>query len=172
MSGVWPACTCLVSKAQPAVGSISSVIGDVTPGNGMGVPKGTRIRSEDGSWVTAHGGPPHQVSLSLWGPSNGPALAVQPGYGYSTWSITRGTPPRLEGCRPASRGLTLTLMTETKRNSLPRVGATRFFGLRSRVPMVLHGVPIWHGENAPCFRRRSPRCAHTRQLSADPCPTR
>jgi len=25
--------------------------------------------------------------------------------------ITRGTPPRLEGCRPASRGLTLTLMT-------------------------------------------------------------
>ena len=25
--------------------------------------------------------------------------------------ITRGTPPRLEGCRPASRGLTLALMT-------------------------------------------------------------
>ena len=35
--------------------------------------------------------------------------------GYSTWSITRGTPPRLEGCRPASRGLTLALMTEEKR---------------------------------------------------------
>ena len=28
--------------------------------------------------------------------------------------ITRGTPPRLEGCRPASRGLTLALMTNTK----------------------------------------------------------
>jgi len=27
--------------------------------------------------------------------------------------ITRGTPPRLEGCRPASRGLTLALMTGT-----------------------------------------------------------
>src|SRR3954471_24542094 len=25
--------------------------------------------------------------------------------------ITRGTPPRLEGCRPASRGLTLALLT-------------------------------------------------------------
>jgi len=25
--------------------------------------------------------------------------------------ITQGTPPRLEGCRPASRGLTLALMT-------------------------------------------------------------
>ena len=29
--------------------------------------------------------------------------------------ITRGTPPRLEGCRPASRGLTLALMTGSKR---------------------------------------------------------
>ncbi|VBA36091.1 hypothetical protein LAUMK13_00988 [Mycobacterium innocens] len=28
--------------------------------------------------------------------------------------ITRGTPPRLEGCRPASRGLTLALMTDSK----------------------------------------------------------
>ena len=26
--------------------------------------------------------------------------------------ITQGTPPRLEGCRPASRGLTLALNTE------------------------------------------------------------
>jgi hypothetical protein len=28
--------------------------------------------------------------------------------------ITRGTPPRLEGCRPASRGFALALMTNTK----------------------------------------------------------
>ena len=28
--------------------------------------------------------------------------------------ITRGTPPRLEGCRPASRGLALALMTDVK----------------------------------------------------------
>lgn len=28
--------------------------------------------------------------------------------------ITRGTPPRLEGCRPASRGLMLALMTKYK----------------------------------------------------------
>jgi hypothetical protein len=28
--------------------------------------------------------------------------------------ITRGTPPRLEGCRPASRGLALALMTASK----------------------------------------------------------
>src|SRR5581483_12376567 len=38
--------------------------------------------------------------------------------------ITRGTPPRLEGCRPASRGLTLALMTETKLSSLARSGAS------------------------------------------------
>src|ERR1700742_4555894 len=50
----------------------------------------------------------------LWGPvTTDPRLPVA-GSGYSTWSITRGTPPRLEGCRPASRGLTLALMTEEK----------------------------------------------------------
>jgi hypothetical protein len=48
--------------------------------------------------------------------------------GYSTWSITRGTPPRLEGCRPASRGLTLALMTETNRISPRRLVASRFLG--------------------------------------------
>jgi len=37
--------------------------------------------------------------------------------------ITRGTPPRLEGCRPASRGLALALMTDTKTILLPRVDA-------------------------------------------------
>jgi len=50
---------------------------------------------------------------SLGARHNGPALAGSR-CGYSTWSITRGTPPRLEGCRPASRGLTLALMTDQK----------------------------------------------------------
>ncbi len=34
--------------------------------------------------------------------------------------ITRGTPPRLEGCRPASRGLALALMTNKKTSLLCR----------------------------------------------------
>src|ERR1700712_3236615 len=38
--------------------------------------------------------------------------------------ITQGTPPRLEGCRPASRGLTLALMTDAKPNSRHRVEAS------------------------------------------------
>ncbi len=37
--------------------------------------------------------------------------------------ITRGTPPRLEGCRPASRGLALALMTNTKTILLRRLDA-------------------------------------------------
>lgn len=53
----------------------------------------------------------HQVSLSLWGPD-----PTDPRLPYSRIQllnlvITRGTPPRLEGCRPASRGLSLALMT-------------------------------------------------------------
>jgi hypothetical protein len=31
--------------------------------------------------------------------------------GHRHLVLTRGTPPQEEGCRPASRGLTLTLMT-------------------------------------------------------------
>jgi hypothetical protein len=38
--------------------------------------------------------------------------------------ITRGTPPRLEGCRPASRGLTLALMTDQKRIACQVMAAT------------------------------------------------
>src|ERR1700741_5191905 len=38
--------------------------------------------------------------------------------------ITRGTPPRLEGCRPASRGLALALMTAVKPIAWHRVDAT------------------------------------------------
>jgi hypothetical protein len=52
------------------------------------------------------------VSLSAQGARySGPALAAQPVW-LLNLVITRGTPPRLEGCRPASRGLTLALMTD------------------------------------------------------------
>jgi len=50
----------------------------------------------------------------LWGPvTTDPRLpvAVQR---LLNLVITRGTPPRLEGCRPASRGFALALMTETR----------------------------------------------------------
>ena len=120
-SGVWPAWICLVSKPQCAVGSCHRCSCVVSPGIGDGRAGGT-----DSGWGRFRHR--HMVGLrcspvSLV-PSNGPALAAQPG-SVLNLVITRGTPPRLEGCRPASRGLTLTLMTETKRNSLPRVGATR-----------------------------------------------
>ena len=38
--------------------------------------------------------------------------------------ITRGTPPRLEGCRPASRGLMLALMTFEQGIARGRMGAS------------------------------------------------
>ena len=70
----------------------------------------------------AHGTALH---LCVRGPvRTDPRLPVA-GWGYSTWSITRGTPPRLEGCRPASRGLTLALMTEEKSIAPGAVGASR-----------------------------------------------
>jgi hypothetical protein len=50
---------------------------------------------------------------SLGARHNGPALAGNR-WRLLNLVITRGTPPRLEGCRPASRGLTLALMTEEK----------------------------------------------------------
>src|SRR5882757_3034358 len=74
----------------------------------------------------------HIVGLHVRFPclSGGPLLRTRACrvavFSYSTWSITRGTPPRLEGCRPASRGLTLALMTETKRISPPRSHASGF----------------------------------------------
>jgi hypothetical protein len=53
----------------------------------------------------------------LWGPvMAGPRLPCSR-LRLLNLVITQGTPPRLEGCRPASRGLTLALMTETKRIS-------------------------------------------------------
>jgi len=39
--------------------------------------------------------------------------------------LTRGTPPRLEGCRSASRGLTLTLMTCAQSTNVPPAPETR-----------------------------------------------
>src|SRR3954453_7499925 len=48
------------------------------------------------------------VGSSYRGPP-GPALASATS--AVSRVITRGTPPRLEGCRPASRGLTLALLT-------------------------------------------------------------
>ena len=67
----------------------------------------------------------HQVSLS----TQGPVMADPRLPGSRFWLLnlvfTRGTPPRLEGCRPASRGLTLALMTDTKTISLCRPSANR-----------------------------------------------
>ena len=51
--------------------------------------------------------------------------------------ITRGTPPRLEGCRPASRGLMLALMTNTKAILLCRLGAIEH-GLRAGRNLAKH----------------------------------
>ena len=81
------------------------------------------------SAIATHDGPAqigaHQVSLSTRGARHGgPALAAIAGQWLLNLVITRGTPPRLEGCRPASRGLTLALMTNTKIIVLCRVGAT------------------------------------------------
>ena len=51
--------------------------------------------------------------------------------------ITRGTPPRLEGCRPASRGSMLALMTNTKVILLCRVGAN-YCGARAARHLSKH----------------------------------
>src|ERR1700723_178365 len=69
------------------------------------------------SWSNAH-----HVSLSAQGP-----VMADPRLPDSRWLlnlvITRGTPPRLEGCRPASRGLTLALMTDLQLIAWRRFGA-------------------------------------------------
>src|ERR1700737_1556110 len=71
-------------------------------------------------------GPAHRDSGAglLRGPSSRTRACRVAGGGYSNLVITRGTPPRLEGCRPASRGLTLTLLTDEKRIAHPRRAAT------------------------------------------------
>src|ERR1700738_2218279 len=121
MSGVWPAWTCLVSNDQRAVGSsrVLSLLMGCSPGV-MG-PAGL---SATHSATTAHAGPP---PVFLGARHNGPALAGSQ-LRLLNLVITRGTPPRLEGCRPASRGLMLALMTEQKRIACRSVGATSFVG--------------------------------------------
>src|SRR5689334_10054855 len=66
----------------------------------------------------------HHVSLSTQGPVMADPRLPDSRCGWLlNLVITRGTPPRLEGCRPASRGLMLALMTNTKVILLCRVGA-------------------------------------------------
>ena len=52
--------------------------------------------------------------------------------------LTRGTPPRLEGCRPASRGLSLTLMTCWESTYASATGRSRR-PHRGRAPRPAHG---------------------------------
>jgi len=86
----------------------------------MGVPHAARESCLGVGRLQLHYVGLHQVSLSRsGGPSCGPALAVKSTVLRNpsrllNLVITQGTPPRLEGCRPASRGLTLALMTDTK----------------------------------------------------------
>jgi len=56
----------------------------------------------------------HHVSLSTQGPVTADPRLPDSRLWLLNLVITRGTPPRLEGCRPASRGLVLALMTNTK----------------------------------------------------------
>src|SRR5690606_6747305 len=78
-----------------------------------GVTDDTARTPAAGSTATTHvlGECPHQSSLLSRGsePAD-PRLPCSP-LQLLNLVITRGTPPRLEGCRPASRGLTLALMT-------------------------------------------------------------
>jgi hypothetical protein len=61
------------------------------------------------------------ASLRVSGASR-PALAPD---GHRHLVFTRGTPPQEEGCRPASRGLALALMTWAQDPPLPRVVSRR-----------------------------------------------
>jgi hypothetical protein len=71
------------------------------------------------SLVTAH-----HVSLSTQGPITEDPRLPRSRVWLLNRVITRGTPPRLEGCRPASRGLTLALMTDSKPIAWHRLDAT------------------------------------------------
>ncbi|BBX27110.1 hypothetical protein GCM10009632_13800 [Mycolicibacterium alvei] len=75
----------------------------------------------------------HQVSLSVWGPvPSDPRLPCSRPEKFRrllNLVITRGTPPRLEGCRPASRGLMLTLMTGLQLIATRGGRASRLFGV-------------------------------------------
>src|SRR6476660_2040390 len=93
LSALCPAWICLVSKDQ-----LGSVIGLLFLGRVDDRDCGFGSRRTDGSVRERDS---REVSPRL------PARRVA-----STGQVfTRGTPPRLEGCRPASRGLSLALMT-------------------------------------------------------------
>src|SRR5262245_42044900 len=68
-------------------------------------------------------GEAHHVSLSTQGPVTADPRLPRSLLWLLNLVITRGTPPRLEGCRPASRGLSLAIMTDRKTISSPRPGA-------------------------------------------------
>jgi hypothetical protein len=65
----------------------------------------------------------HHVSLSTQGPITADPRLPRSRVWLLNRVITRGTPPRLEGCRPASRGLTLALMTGSKLIACHRLDA-------------------------------------------------
>ena len=72
----------------------------------------------------------HHVSLSGQGPVMADPRLPDSRLWLLNLVITRGTPPRLEGCRPASRGLTLALMTDRKTIATPGQLASRLSRLR------------------------------------------
>ena len=77
--------------------------------------------------------------------------------------ITRGTPPRLEGCRPASRGLTLALMTCRKRIATWLLRATSYIGgdpLCAASPRLRSPPGIW-------VSRWRPAATHCARLNRD-----
>ena len=128
--GCWPAWICLVSNDQCAVGSVRlGVVGahvscfllDGEVGVGCSQRPGT-VADDDVNrrrrLATTHDEAhirmgAHQVSLSTLGPVTADPRLPCSRLWLLNLVITRGTPPRLEGCRPASRGLTLALMTNT-----------------------------------------------------------
>src|ERR1700710_2026971 len=81
MSGVWPACTCLVSKAQPAVGSISSVIGGCH------------------SWKWDGGAQGHTNQVWGWFMGNGTWWASTSGFPVSLGPVQRTRACRAAGLR-------------------------------------------------------------------------
>jgi hypothetical protein len=64
------------------------------------------------------------LQLFLWGPFPADPRLPCNRFRLLNLVITRGTPPRLEGCRPASRGLSLALMTVQKRIAHQVMGAS------------------------------------------------
>ena len=53
--------------------------------------------------------------------------------------LTRGTPPRMEGCRPASRGLALALMTCAQCRNIATAGDSIVTNMVTMLPVVAEG---------------------------------